>query len=149
MTETETAWLAGLLEGEGTIVFTSVNSIALTIFMTDEDVLRRCHEFTEAGMVTGPYQNKKRPTHKPLWKWSVTKGAHAEAILIAIYPWMGIRRQARIGAALERLAGSRGRERCQQGHNNWRLDRGGKRYCRDCASIAQRLRRVAAKRRYA
>lgn len=139
------AWLAGLIEGEGTIIFTQKNSVALTIFMTDEDVLRQCQKVTGAGTVRGPYQDKRGTSRQPIWKWSVAKGSHVEALLTAIYPRMGRRRKIRIEAALERLSHLRGKERCQQGHENWRLDARGRRYCRDCATIAQRLRRSGEK----
>lgn len=136
-----TAWIAGLFEGEGSIVFAQKNSVVVTIFMTDEDVVRRCGALVGAGTVRGPYTDSKRPTNKPMWKWSIFKGAHVEPFLRAIYPWMGSRRQARIEEALDRLSLMRGRERCQQGHKNWRIDGRGHRYCRDCANIRQRLRR--------
>lgn len=143
MKELDAAWLAGLVEGEGTLIFTNKNAVALTVFMTDLDVLERCREVAGVGSVRGPYGDG-RPNRKPIYKWSVNKADHVREVLGAIRPFMGQRRAERIDAALERLGNIRGRTArlCDRGHNNWKPDGRGKRYCRDCASDRQRERRA-------
>lgn len=141
MDETSVAWVAGLFEGEGSIIFTGKTSVAVTVFMTDQDVLEKLHVVSGAGTLRGPYLNKNRPTHKPIWKWTIHKGDQADDFLRAIRPHMGQRRRERIDAALERLSYMRGRDKCSKGHDNWREDQRGRRYCRDCATEAQQRRR--------
>lgn len=142
MDERDVGWVAGLFEGEGSIVFTGKNSVAVAVFMTDEDVLQKLHVVSGAGTLRGPYSWGNRPTHKPIWKWTISKGEEADEFLRAIRPHMGQRRQARIDQALERLSNMRGREKCSQGHDNWRPNGKLGRYCLDCSNERQRLRRA-------
>lgn len=143
MNAAETAWLAGIIEGEGTIVWHAVNSVAINVFMTDEDVLQRCHAVSGVGTLRGPYTATRRPSQKPIWKWSVTRADDVVTFLTAIRPWMGQRRTARIDLALDRLANTRGRavRLCDRGHMNWSGEVG-HRHCRDCWNEAQRARRA-------
>lgn len=142
MNETETAWAAGLFEGEGTIIFTAKTSIAVTVFMTDQDVLEKLLAVAGVGTLRGPYSDKSRPGNKPIWKWTISRGSHADDFLRAIRPHMLARRQARIDEALERLSNMRGREQCRQGHTNWRPNGSLGRYCLDCSNEKQRVRRA-------
>ncbi|MCA1843275.1 MAG: hypothetical protein LC792_08815 [Actinobacteria bacterium] len=144
------AWLAGLVEGEGTIVLPSAypNSVALTVFMTDQDVLLHALDVTEAGSVRGPYFDKRPGSkRKPIYKWSVTGRQEVARILLAIYPLMGERRKQRIADATMRLANNRARMRwfCSKGHANWRIDAKGNRTCRDCSREKLRRWRAAQK----
>ena len=97
-----TAWAAGLFEGEGSISATPERRnvphgsvwryIRLSLGSTDEDVVRRFHEVAGCGSVGGPYQYKAE--RKPHWQWSAT-GAKADAFLEEILPLLGERRQRR------------------------------------------------------
>lgn len=137
------AWLAGLLEGEGTIVWHAKNSVAVNVFMTDEDVLVACRKRSGLGTVRGPYMTQGRENAKPIWKWSVTRADDVADLLLAVRPWMGARRTARIDQALARIANARGRAArlCNQGHAAWVPTLDGKRYCRECKNERQQERR--------
>lgn len=124
-TEVERAWFAGLFEGEGSISFPR-KSPSLSVAMTDEDVVRRAQAIVGAGNVTGPYLPPKLQGgyHKPVWRWSVG-GSKAAAVLLWIYPYLGIRRRERIeevvGAWMDLPFAGRGshqkfKTHCPQGH---------------------------------
>ena len=97
------AWVAGIIEGEGTIRIhktrhspTANRTYAyplVAVQMTDEDVLNRVHEWTGLGKVNGPYSIPSRPTAKPFWSWRVYKKDEAIALIAALWPWLCERRR--------------------------------------------------------
>lgn len=87
------AWLAGILEGEGTFRLHQERQPCVTVAMTDEDVIRRAHEVAGVGNVRGPYTPKGK---KPFWVWTVAKSCDAYALSVAVYPWLCSRRRAKI-----------------------------------------------------
>lgn len=105
MTEAESAWLAGIIEGEGCIDRNGNRNkvyVRLRVEMTDEDVISRCHTITNAGIVHYvPYKRKEH--HSVTWRWSVHKADELKSILDAIYPWLGKRRQEKADWALSHL----------------------------------------------
>jgi len=108
VTTAELAWLAGLLEGEGCFfVHTDKrrhpqgNRCPIVhLNMTDGDIVRRAATITGVGRVGGPYARKSRPHHKPYWQWQVWKKADALWLMKELYPYMGERRQVKIGEIL-------------------------------------------------
>ena len=89
------AWLAGLIEGEGSFSITAdCRYIRIKVKMTDEDVVRQAQLVAAMGTVGGPYDSG--PRRKDQWQWVVTDSNEAYALMIALYPWLGQRRQARI-----------------------------------------------------
>lgn len=93
-------WVAGIIEGEGSITTSSVMRIGnlyiyplIIVAMTDEDTIRRLAEWTRVGRVSGPFRPPSRGTNKPHWTWSVNKMADVEALLDAIWPLLGTRRR--------------------------------------------------------
>lgn len=115
LSETEVAWLAGLLEGEGcftphkTVFKRSYGraiyyQVRVSLQMTDRDIIRRVARLLEVNM-NGPYDNNRKargystPKSLPLWSVAVV-GAKAEFISRLILPFMGKRRAARIRAGL-------------------------------------------------
>lgn len=148
MTEQEWAWLAGIIEGEGCISFAGVNSVRLTVNMTDLDILQRCRALTNCGHIG--LGKDRGPRRKPLHRWSVGHQNQIRKILPTIWPWMGKRRSARIGVALTRLAGVRQHGFCKRGHkftpeNSY--GHGPRRVCRTCALVRDRLRSKTDARR--
>lgn len=146
------AWLAGLVEGEGSIVrywgggTGPANrglrggriSWNLSIQMTDLDVVERAHEIAGCGTVGGPYQNKGdgKKKYKETWIWHVTRRAEVYAILVAIWPWFCKRRQEKATEALLDLPpiGRQPLKVCKRGHDRTTpgaLQRSGN--CRLCA----------------
>jgi hypothetical protein len=91
-------WIAGLIEGEGTFYLNKGRYPVVAVIMTDEDIIKRCKEFTGIGSVRGPYlpYNSK----KPLWSWKVS-GRKAAALMMTILPLMGEKRQTKIKECLE------------------------------------------------
>ena len=132
------AWLAGLFEGEGTVV-SRKNGLCLRIGMTDEDVVKRCLEVTEMGSVVGPYE---RRGNKPMWYWSVGKREDAIVIVDHILPHLGLRRSERIKQLVGALGPKTGpgehfrrQTHCKWGHpfdENNTYQRAGRRECRTC-----------------
>jgi len=137
------AWVAGLFEGEGCIAHSRNGKYGqwfLVVASTDLDVLERLQEWTGVGNISGPTQRSE--SHKPCWTWRSTKRDETYALLIALYPWLGARRQERARECLKGISTNPhafvGR-RCKQGHR-WAPDTvvkkhyGGRsrRVCRAC-----------------
>ena len=93
MTPEETAWLAGLLEGEG--CFAMGSGVQVILAMTDEDIVRRAAVLMGDTRVTV----RDRAPYKPQWK-SVAYGTEAERVMRAIRPYLGSRRGAKVDALL-------------------------------------------------
>jgi len=111
MTENETHWVAGILEGEGCFsrhVRSSNGSVCYAIHceMTDEDVIQKLHSITQVGTLV-KRQNisgRRDPrVRKPSWIWSVQNKAGIIKILSAISPLMCGRRNEKIKLMLEEL----------------------------------------------
>ncbi len=85
------AWIAGIIEGEGCFQMTN-NAINIVVNMTDEDVIRKIHRLSGLGRFWGPLEN---PPHKPMYRWRVSDGFGVYAMLAAIHPYLGVRRQTR------------------------------------------------------
>lgn len=84
-------WLAGLIEGDGCI-WSQGKRAAIGLGLTDEDVIKKA-----ACLLNCSYYS--RPPHKEDWKPVYAfhiKSEKAIAIMDALYPYMGIRRQHQI-----------------------------------------------------
>lgn len=99
MDQLSAAWLAGLLEGEGSFCVPKKHKdtsyIRVCLEMTDEDIVRRAAFLMEEAKVHGP---RPRPTglgSKPYFSTYVT-GYKAVRIMKAVLPFMGKRRSQRI-----------------------------------------------------
>ena len=72
ITDTDLAWFAGIVEGEGTFSSQgrhgSRRRPEIAVSMTDEDVIRRCHRITGVGGVS-----RYETGFKPMFRWRVTK----------------------------------------------------------------------------
>jgi hypothetical protein len=100
MSEAETAWVAGLLEGEGSFIATA-KSLAIQAAMTDRDVIDRLAAVTGVGVMH--LRRPQRAHHKPSWLWQVKRRAHIHHIAEAVLPWLGERRRAAALALLARV----------------------------------------------
>jgi hypothetical protein len=88
MSPEEVAWLAGILEGEGSFISTGYCSIQVT--MTDRDISARIVEVTGVGRV-----HERRPqksNHRPSQLWTVAQHEQIRQLLGAVLPWLGERR---------------------------------------------------------
>lgn len=87
----DAAWIAGLLEGEGTFGYHS-GHLRVTCEMTDEDVIERLAKIIGSSV----WESKQRNVNwKPTWRCSVS-GERAKQLMLDIYPMMGSRRQGKI-----------------------------------------------------
>jgi hypothetical protein len=98
MTDAETAWVAGLLEGEGCFMTEQTHGKMrgrVAIQMTDEDVLLRLATVVGTGSVVSA-DRASRPDRKPIWQWRIQSRADVLSLTDQIYPHLGKRRRARI-----------------------------------------------------
>lgn len=148
MDKVMTAWVAGILEGEGCFHMERRRYPRITVQMTDEDVIRKLQMVTGVGKVNGPYNPHGRFTErthwKPAWRWIVSRPEDVNPILNAIRPLMGERRGAKIDECLAfvRIPGIIGRQKqdfCQRNHplsgDNLYVSPKGKRRCQACALL--------------
>lgn len=143
------AWVAGIIEGEGSFSLDGKTSGRITVKMTDYDIIERLQTVTNTGTIYGPYK-KAQAHHKPAWHWKVYDRREVARLLLAIYPLMGERRRERIAELTDRIALNRGangeKTHCLRGHpfdeenTYWSH---GKRWCIECRRLRQRTRREA------
>lgn len=111
LTETETAWVAGLLEGEGCFYLamrknrdgTPRPSLAISCCMTDEDVVRKLHTIVGVGNITT--EIPKNPKWSQSWTWYVSNVELVVPLLRHLRPHMGARRGAKIDKMLTAAEG--------------------------------------------
>lgn len=93
MSELDVAWVAGLLEGEGTWGGNN-KSVWVSCTMTDLDVLEKLQRTVGVGKI---YQGKKqKPHYKDFWIWQLRKKQQVATLSKALLPHMGKRRRERI-----------------------------------------------------
>lgn len=96
MNQVEAAWLAGLIEGEGTIgqyKYGTRTSTVLRVEMKDKDVIEKAMKVAGCGNIVF---KKARGNSKETWCWSITQAKQVEKICKEILPFMGARRSAKI-----------------------------------------------------
>ena len=140
ITETEWAWAAGIVEGEGCIAFQGINGVYVVVQMTDKDVIERLHLlYPSPGGIK--LVRARGDSRKDQWRWGLYSRNEVCEFLQGILPWLSERRGARAAEALHRLALNRGkasaRVHCPNGHaytpDNTYLY-GTHRVCRTCAN---------------
>lgn len=116
MTEIEIAWLAGLLEGEGSFGNYSKKTMVdlrLQLAMGDRDVIEKAAAVV-GGAPVYTYDRKGqkgfRDHHKPQHKFTL-RGYKAARIMEAVLPFMGARRSAKITELLAQWNARRSRTR--------------------------------------
>ena len=145
----ELAWAGGLFEGEGSIS-DARNCPVIAVDMTDEDTVRRFYEIIGFGNVNGPYLSKTRTNRKPHWTWRVSGLHRVQAVIAALWPWLGKRRKQQVRAVIAKslFVGIRGenKRKCNKGHSfHPKLDPLGYRYCATCRNIKRKEKRRLAK----
>lgn len=150
MNEAQTAWVAGVVEGEGCFLLAKRPSGSFQLWvkvnMTDGDIILRLAETTGVGNTRGPVDVNKYNTgaarRKPMYYWTVSKKDDVMWLLQELLPWLGERRSAKARELLEYAAqrqahgmASKYDMHCHVGHEfteeNTYLWRG-KRHCRRC-----------------
>lgn len=93
-----TAWVAGVIEGDGSIRYHDV-----TVSSVDADVMARLGDLTGLGSVRSI--GSRRPGWQPMYVWRVQRRTEKVELLNSIYPWMLARRSSRIEGVLADLSG--------------------------------------------
>lgn len=146
MTDAETAWVAGLIEGEGYIGWTNRQAV-IAVKMTDLDVLERLQSWTGFGRIHSLRYYEGRDDCKPQWTWRVGGRRDFIELARAIEPYMLARRGARIREVLtlaeEADAKNRARFRpregtCNNGHDLMEVGVTTQNRCAECKREATR-----------
>lgn len=90
MSDAETAWLAGLFDGEGHIsIDTRLNrttrGVKIQITNTNRELLEKAQDVVGTGYITTRYHDN--PRHKPTYDWHTT-GRNAKLLLQTMLPWL-------------------------------------------------------------
>lgn len=107
MNEIETAWVAGLLEGEGCFSLrnakaSKVKLLQVSCGMTDEDTIRKLHRIIGFGNVHVARRcDPRRSNAKLIYTWACARRNLTVPLLEAVRPHMGLRRGARIDEMLQ------------------------------------------------
>lgn len=94
----QTAYVAGIVEGEGCIDTNKYGHARLRIKMSDEDTIIRTQRLTEVGVVYGPIHDELRPFRKPNWELHVSntlRRTECTDLVRVLYPYLLSRRQAK------------------------------------------------------
>lgn len=97
----EVAWFAGLFEGEGTLSRCrplSNSAWRMSMRMTDEDIIERVHKVWGGQMYSEGIRghDPKMKNVKPSWLWQLGSQSAINEVVRTIYPFMGIRRRAKM-----------------------------------------------------
>lgn len=98
MTEVELAWLAGLLEGEGSFLRgppSAPNTPVAKVQMTDRDVIARVAALFEVGYVNESQHEEYKTAYQ-----TMLRGERAVELMKRLRPFMGARRQGQIDEVL-------------------------------------------------
>lgn len=102
MTDFQLGWLVGIVEGEGSIMWTGKHQPIVKIAMTDLDVLERVRDWTGIGNIVGPFM--PAGGKKQAWMWTVGDQAGFREITDAMRPHLSARRQEQLTNVLAKLA---------------------------------------------
>lgn len=97
------AWAAGIYEGEGSL-YVCRRTMLMSVKMTDLDVLQRLRDVMGFGVVYGPYTLLNFPQRKPTYAWQVGNFEGMQAACAFFWPWLGMRRRAKIVEVLTTIA---------------------------------------------
>lgn len=159
MSEIEIAWVAGLLEGEGSFVLTKESgrkrqTLTVRCSMTDLDVINRLAGVVDGGAVNQDgYRNGATRTaerYKRIYTWQMSRRTEVVELINLLYPYMGLRRQAQMRVLIDyHAANSESVKKLRKPlihgtlnaytHHNCRCD--------ECRTNATEVRREARQRR--
>lgn len=156
------AWVAGLLEGEGSFTLTGSPSGTykngdpqsrqprVTCGSTDRDTLERLERVTGVGAISRESRRDPRRLEKskPFWVWSVAARADVIPLLLAIRPWMSNRRGDRIDELLQYHKDNPPKYNTRASHGTLTRFRSGCR-CEECEPVRSEYNRIQNERYYA
>lgn len=103
LTRENVLWFAGLFEGEGHFEVRRplpTKSPALAIKMTDRDVLEKAQRMFGGWVWDGA--KKYKPHHKQSFMWKLAERDKAYALVVAMFQFLGSRRQAQAEEWIEK-----------------------------------------------
>lgn len=105
MNDLEIGYLAGLIDGEGSILIVKKGGQTVRVVSTDLDIIERAHAYSGGlGTISGPYEYKGR---KPHWYWLVCDIDEVELLITSVYPHMCQRRKQAIDSVLDYIKSRR------------------------------------------
>lgn len=103
MTKLQIAWVAGIMEGEGSFILKEASKFRrernlpyVKVAMNDEDIIRRLHTFVGFGKV----YSGLNPSGTRYFVWQSTNRDLAPKFCRVLRPLMGARRQGQIDTLL-------------------------------------------------
>jgi hypothetical protein len=120
MEKINTAYCAGLFEGEGNIntetsEIRDNRKISIIIKMTDREPLDMFQYMTGLGKVYGPYESGRSVNSQKIWKphyvYKVTGYSNVQYIVCNLWSWLGPRRKEQIKLALTKYISFKSRNR--------------------------------------
>jgi hypothetical protein len=113
MTELEAAWLAGLIEGEGTFTLCWNHprtrksgwwQATITVYGNDRDVIERAADLMNGKLYSrGPRHQEAIPNRKQGYYARCHRRVEVARVIEAILPWLGERRKAKALTLLKHL----------------------------------------------
>ncbi len=86
------AWVAGILEGEGSFIF-SGGYPRISLQMTDEDIVRRIADYFDVKV---SMRRPKNPKHKDIYQIHIIKREVLIECYLELYKYLGSRRRQAI-----------------------------------------------------
>jgi hypothetical protein len=96
MTPEEAAWMGGLFDGEGCVVWprrTNLRSVRLSVTNTSLALLERIKSVTGTGTIYDRTKSRTSNRHSPIWAWH-SYAEFSPDILRQILPWLIVKREA-------------------------------------------------------
>lgn len=97
MTRIDRAWVAAIIEGEGTFGHPARPCGRIRVVMTDRDVIQRLQDVTGLGLIHN--RGRRLAHHKDAWDWLVTRRANVCALSEEIAPILLSRRRTSLEPA--------------------------------------------------
>ena len=88
LNESEAAYIAGLIDGEGSIIRTKKGGLNFSVGMTNEEVIRFLTDHVGGSMRAV----RLLPNRKQVWTWKMSKRRACEALLARIRPYLIVKR---------------------------------------------------------
>lgn len=149
MNAVDAAWVAGIIEGEGSMCATR-NYVRIRVVMTDHDVLAALHSKTGMGTIRGPYRVKL--STKDCWEWAVRKRQDAENLIKTVLPFLFERRTLQALVCLDHIDGLNAKRDfkakfCNLGHERAEVGRTSRGSCLACSKLWQQTSALKLKAR--
>lgn len=108
VTDTEWAYLAGIIDGEGNLYVSPKGAVALRVTSGDTEVVRWL-EATFPGKAHPHKNSKYNPNARDIERWEVTDSASISSILAGVLPYLLAKKER--AEAVFLLVGARGTDR--------------------------------------